>query len=406
MFKKCLSGESDLKCRVCTESNCNSNIYPSNRQQCHRCSSSNDANCEANPERIQACPLYREDDGCATKWLNGITQRGCASELSCTGLSRQNCRSCSGTACNIVNLAELYIGEPGKFQELPLNCYHCNGTDACSASLGAVHKCEGNKLQTCTTAFNSDGKVVGRGCNDLMDSMCSADANTCHECKSNGCNTASSEAAFVDCVFCDGQEKTDCIFNVNAITQKRKCNKGCATALYPRVRDDSEPAYELIRSCLDDMDLDDRENCEAGLSASCKACSGDMCNTVSLGNRKSCYHCEGDNCQDPQMQQCSAVMDSDKCFIKYDETKTVVEMGCRSKFDSVEVDILLKAKFLWLCDEDNCNTFDNLPAAQNCVLCNSVSDRDCATAPSSVKTMTTCSALPYSQCYSRILASK
>ena len=405
VFISCNDGHPDSKCKVCTDNNCNKNIYPSNRQRCYRCDSSSDPNCEDEPNTLQACPIYQTSDGCVTQWVDGITRRGCSSEMTCKDLGRKNCRTCSGIGCNDIDLASQDIGKLGMFTGLPLTCYRCNGIESCSSSLGALDVCTGNIEQTCVTAFDEDGNVVARGCSDSLESTCQSDGKLCFDCKSNACNLARNENEFIDCISCDAENDKDCTFNVGSVKRSRKCYKTCMTALYPRTQDEN-PVYELVRTCLDDKDLDDRNICETSQDPKCKSCSGEKCNTDDLGSRKSCYQCKGDECQDPKQQTCRAVMDHDQCFVQWDETSSIVEMGCKSKYDPEEVNILLKAQQLWLCDEDNCNHFDNLPKAQRCLLCNSRTDSKCSTNPSEVKSTTNCAKEPYTQCYSRVFESK
>ncbi|XP_037949168.1 uncharacterized protein LOC119680432 [Teleopsis dalmanni] len=401
-FLDCLEGLNGVICKVCTESNCNRALYPSGRQQCYRCNSVTDSNCEDAPSTTQACPLYDPNDSCVTKIVNDVTYRGCGTELNCNDASYKSCRSCESNNCNTLNLINEVIGDPGMFQELPLNCYQCNGTDDCLTTL-RLNVCENNKLQTCTVEFNKNGAVVARGCSDKFKDACESAGNTCYDCKSNGCNTAKEKSDYVDCIFCDSQKNNDCIFDLSTVHRTRKCNKGCMTALYPRTND-AEPPYELIRTCLDDMDLDDRNVCENGNDLNCKSCSDGNCNNDDLGERKSCYHCEGDNCQDPKQQICRAVMEHDQCFVAFDETRSIVEMGCKSSYDPEDVKILLMAKRMWLCEDDNCNTINNVPTAKACAICNSRTDKNCAIAPDKVTSKTTCSSAPYTQCYTRLVS--
>ncbi|XP_065369864.1 uncharacterized protein LOC135962058 [Calliphora vicina] len=402
VFISCHDGNPNSKCRICTDHNCNNKIYPSNRQRCYRCNSSTDADCEDEPNVVQPCPLYQAQDACVVQWINGITHRDCASEITCEGLGRKNCRTCSENACNKLNLANEDIGDAGLFTDLPLNCYQCNSTEECKSSAVALGSCTENIKQTCTTVFNESGEVVGRGCSDSMENACSAEGNLCIDCKSNDCNVAKSENDYIDCVFCDAKNGDDCTFNVDAVKRTRKCYKGCMTALYPRTNDE-HPVYELTRTCLDDKDLDDRNKCESSQDANCKSCSDEKCNKDDLGSRKSCYQCKGDECQIPKSQTCRAVLENDQCFLQWDETGSLIEMGCKSKYDPAEVDILVKEKYLWLCDEDNCNHIEDTPKSQTCVLCNSRTDSDCAIKPNDVQSSTTCGKAPYTQCYSRVL---
>ncbi|TMW41974.1 hypothetical protein DOY81_012950 [Sarcophaga bullata] len=59
----------------------------------------------------------------------------------------------------------------------------------------------------------------------------------------------------------------------------RKCHKSCMVALYPRTSA-NDPSYEVSRSCLDDLDLDDRVACANGERELCKACDGSLCNVM------------------------------------------------------------------------------------------------------------------------------
>ncbi|XP_075154733.1 uncharacterized protein LOC142228233 [Haematobia irritans] len=403
-FLSCNNGESDSKCRICADSECNQSIYPSSRQQCYRCDSTNDDKCEGDAQLIQACPVFYEDDECVTQWIDGITRRGCSSEFTCEGLGRKRCLQCSDNACNHINLAEQDIGPVGVFTDLPLSCYHCNGTEDCQESKGSFRVCVGNDQQTCTVAFNAEGNVIERGCSDVVDRTCEAAGNICYDCKSPGCNSAVSEADYTDCIYCDSQNNDDCISDVSAITRTRKCYKSCMTTLYPRTRDEN-PVYELMRTCLDDKELDDRDICESSNDPKCKSCTGDRCNKDAIGIRRSCYQCKGDECQTAQPITCRAVMDNDQCFVQFDESGSITELGCKSKYNPLEVETLVKAQYLWLCDDDNCNSIDNVPQSQTCILCSSLSDGDCATNPKEVETYTTCNSLPYTKCYSRVLNS-
>ncbi|XP_036330873.1 uncharacterized protein LOC118742712 [Rhagoletis pomonella] len=405
-FLSCNEGTPGEFCRICSASDCNSNVFPSSRQRCHRCNSTADSTCASEPQAQSVCPIFDEDDYCVSKLVDGVVSRGCATEIQCDANSNsRTCRTCEDNNCNDYEFVDVAIGNPGYFQDLPLNCYHCNGTEECSESLGKIRKCENNNLQTCTTVFNStSGLVIARGCSDAQEEACADDSNSCYGCKSNGCNLATSEADYIDCIFCDAQEDETCLTNVNGIRRTRKCYTSCITALYNRT-DDASPVRELIRTCLDDMDLDDREICAAGNDASCKACSSESCNTDDVGTRISCYQCVDDECQDPQPKTCRAVSENDRCFVQYDETGSIVELGCQSKYDPAEVKQLIVTQRLWVCDGENCNTIDASPSSQACAICSSATDSACAIAPSEVTSATTCAKLPYTQCYSRLLDS-
>lgn len=339
-----------------------------------------------------------------TKVVGGVTSRGCGSELACGALGRKDCRSCFGANCNTVDLIDEHIGDPGLWQGLPINCYTCEGED-CVISTGLVQSCGNNKLQTCTTVFSQEGKVVARGCSDLVatgyGAYCDASPSDCLECKSSGCNLAVSKADYVDCIFCDAQTNANCTVNVEDVSRTRKCYKTCMTALYPRTTD-ADPPYDLTRTCLDDKDFDEREKCEA--DAFCRSCSGAACNTQLVPEvRNTCYYCKGDSCQLPTVSACHSYTSQEQCFILFDEVGTAIEMGCKSDYNPIDVRSLLLSKKLFLCNEDNCNALENLPPTRSCRLCNSRTDQFCATDPRNVASSTSCNQLPITDCYTRVL---
>ncbi|XP_067631910.1 uncharacterized protein [Eurosta solidaginis] len=408
-FLTCHQGSPGQFCRICTESYCNANSYPSGRQRCYRCNSLDDPNCETRPQRSTStvCPLFDEDDFCISKWVDGIVYRGCGTEFQCEENSTyRTCSSCENFNCNTDLLEGDYpIGNPGLFQDLPLNCYQCNGTRACTDTMGKIQKCDGNIYQTCATAFSRvNGSVIGRGCSDAFTDECNDGTTSCYNCKSNGCNVATDESQYINCIFCDGRTNDDCVNSVSAVRSNRKCYESCVTTLYNRTNDTSS-VREVIRTCLDDLDLDDREACASGNDENCKVCSENKCNTVAIGTHHSCYQCVGDECQVPVAKRCHAVAESDQCFVRYDERRSIVELGCKSNYDADELKELIVAKQLWLCNGENCNTIDATPVEQTCIVCSSLTNKECAVTPSWVQVTTKCSRTPYTQCYSRILDS-
>lgn len=286
----------------------------------------------------------------------------------------------------------------------PINCYECSTLDECSAGSGVLRKCLDNDGQSCVAIFNSDGAVIERGCSDNLASVCTESGDNCYECRSHGCNFLNSQENLLDCVVCDAQSDDNCVFDIELVTERRKCNQQCMTALYPTNSEEGAP-LELVRSCLDDLDLDDREACSEGSLENCVACSAASCNTVDLGVRGSCNVCKGD-CSNPQSKTCRAVPSGDKpesCFIEFDESGAIYEMGCLSQYNVSDVTLLETNKQLWYCTGDNCNVESALAKPQTCKLCNSQTDEDCAVAPENVETNTQCESLVNTDCYSRIL---
>lgn len=404
-FYACLTNADGL-CEICTGDNCNElDVYPADRLRCHQCSSQNEANCTSFPNHIAVCPLYVENDACITNLRNDVLTRGCASTMKCDDPSDiRTCRTCNTAGCNTVDLTKVSNdGQPGKWQDVPITCLTCSSEQDCEDG-AAYRPCTTNPYDNCVTAFNANGKVEQRGCYSNVETYCAANDGKCYGCNSNGCNTALSEDEFVQCLVCDSDNNADCVQNVTAISKTRMCHKSCMTAMYPR-ENEQNAAYELVRSCLDDMDLDDRELCAAGQKEYCQTCSTANCNTAEVpAQRLSCNFCDSDDCQVLESKSCSAYRDKDQCYIMYDENQRLVNMGCRSEFSNSYADFLLAQKRMYLCEGDNCNTFENQPESQTCTLCSSRTDVNCATNPGSVLSTTTCSKLPYTNCYARVLS--
>lgn len=349
--------------------------------------------------------MYSSTQFCASKLVNGHTYRGCSTEFECDDSDKQYCRLCHDSDnCNVVDLANTAIGYPGKWQGVPINCYSCQGFECQNSNLGNVGKCENNNQQNCATVFAPNGTVVERGCSDQIyngDNMkyCDENSEQCKFCKSNGCNTATSLADYQVCLYCDGTENSDCVFNPETIKSTRTCHKGCMTGLYAR-SDEANPAYELSRGCLDDMDLDERNECKEGSNPYCQACEQNSCNIVKIPNtRLKCNVCNGADCEDPKSAECTSFRENDQCFILFVGENDVQRLGCASDLDTKYIGD--NSRQLFLCDGDNCNNFENLPKSTACRWCNSKDDPECATSPNwSIATV--CDLLPHTQCYTSI----
>lgn len=282
----------------------------------------------------------------------------------------------------------------------PINCYNCTDAEDCAAGAGRLRKCEGNDAQSCVAVFASNGSVIERGCSDILESTCST--QECYECRSHGCNNLTSNAQLIECVSCDAASDENCYYDYELVTETRQCHGHCITALYPRTSDAGAP-LELVRTCLDDLDLDDREACAEGTLANCAACSTAKCNTVEIGTHGSCNVCSGTaDCANPQSKTCRAVAangQQEQCFIQLDEAGEVAEQGCLSQYNVSDVATLQSEKRLWLCTGENCNVISALPSPQECILCSSRTEKNCSIAPADTETFTTCSNTLNTDCY-------
>uniref|UniRef100_A0A1A9X3I3 DUF753 domain-containing protein n=1 Tax=Glossina brevipalpis TaxID=37001 RepID=A0A1A9X3I3_9MUSC len=390
IFYDCLMEGNSALCEICQDDKCNSiDIFPADRRKCHQCDSSTDPLCATSPNSNKVCPIYKVNDLCVTNLANGITSRGCASNMKCDDEDDTvTCRKCDFDGCNTINLEDAVDeGKPGKWQDLPLTCHTCKGENECQI-FDVFKECEGNPTQNCMTVFNAKGQVKARGCSESVELdnkvYCETNPEKCLRCNSNFCNMATRLDDYIECLHCDSEFTDECVNEVNTVINKtRKCYKHCMTALYPRDKEENA-SYGLVRSCYDDMDLDDREECVSG-------------------QRHSCNVCEDEACEHLSPKDCVAYHPEDQCYVLYDETSSLTGMGCRSEFNNEEVNELLKQKRIFLCEGINCNTHDIIPEVQTCSLCNSRTEIKCATNPAEVQYSTACASLPYTDCYSRVL---
>ncbi|KAI8035903.1 hypothetical protein M5D96_011334 [Drosophila gunungcola] len=403
LFDEC-TGSGSSNCTICTSNGCNSEVYPSDWLTCLHCDSSSDADCALNPSSYSSyCRTYSKDDVCATSLTNGRTRRGCQSELNCDASQAGSCRTCSGADCNDVDLQSGYVGEPGKWTDLPLSCHVCGDAASCASVGSETTKCEGNNKQTCATVFNSEGQAVARGCSDAVQAAnadyCDENKGNCVQCKSDGCNSALSLDAYVDCYFCDAEDDVNCAWVKPETT--RKCQGQCMTGLYPR-SSSWDSALLPTRGCLDDLNEAERASCAAGTHANCTACTGSLCNGDDvIANPLECYTCKDPLCEDPAIAKCVAYRKEDQCYLAYDNAD-VVAMGCASDFETQVIKELVAQQRLLLCSGQKCNEYSLTPDPNTCLHCSSAEDPRCATNPNQLLTTDICAKLPYTQCVTQI----
>ncbi|KAH8370174.1 hypothetical protein KR093_002479 [Drosophila rubida] len=400
VFDDCLSGESE-KCRVCDANNCNNELYPADWQRCLRCDSASDADCAKQPaSHASYCPSYQADEQCVSSLERGRTRRGCSSELACDADQPANCRYCTASDCNSVDLVASYVGEPGRWQDLPLSCHVCADAASC-ATLSTPVTCAGNNRQLCSTVFNAAGVVVARNCSDALAAQCAGDDVNCQLCKSNGCNNAQSLSDYVECYHCDAELDESCAWSAPE-TQTRQCQGQCMTGLYPR---SSAPDSALLptRGCLDDLEESERELCAAGKHGNCTACSGALCNAGNvIAEPQECYVCGSSDCVDMEPGRCVAYRTPHQCYLAFEDNE-VVAMGCASDFETPVIGELVAQRRLLVCDGQNCNNpSTEIPQPNTCQQCNSLQDTRCATNPNQLLTTEVCAQLPYTECVTHI----
>lgn len=300
---------------------------------------------------------------------------------------------CSEDKCNGIDLANpVDDGLYGLWQDLPLQCYTCSDKE-CEGNLGKVVKCSENRpKQNCMTVFDSTDTVRHRGCSDnlrdLWDLYCRQNPEYCFECKSNQCNVAWKRSDYHDCVFCNSEQDARCSIlpNSNDLAT-RKCKGDCMITMI----DDGK---QLIRSCLDDKELQDQGLCKSNNNVNCTSCEGDACNTnLYPEDRLQCYHCDSmESCQNRQLQYCVNYNIYDQCFAKYSNNQ-IEKMGCVSAVNSETLSEWNSQYELFTCEGNACNKDIPVIQPEHCVECNSRTDPKCAQNVEEIKTRQSC---PYS----------
>ncbi|ALC40954.1 CG13492 [Drosophila busckii] len=401
-YLECLDGSNATRCTTCAGDNCNNKLQPAERLSCHICESNMNENCESGPEHSTLCPLHMAGQGCTTMIDDeGHTLRGCSGSLSCSGNA---CSQCAGNNCNSHNLKRRVDGNPGQWgQKLPMSCRICSDVASCADSSNVDQLHCSTKGEYCMTVFDEAGKLATLGCSNSVESAwgsyCDAHPESCHNCNSNNCNTEDTKPAdYNSCIFCDSNSNPNCAKNPTAVTNRRQCNGQCMSALRPI----GSGSFDFVRGCLDDKEPEDQIICAAGSDAKCAACSGDDCNVHDLATGSlSCYVCsDTEDCEIANVAVCSRFSENDQCYTLYDDTASVAGMGCVSDLDDDFIEANLEN--LVKCSDNICNSFENRPTPNDCAVCSSLDDENCAVDPSKIKEFENCDVLPNTGCMTRV----
>lgn len=215
------SGES---CALCSTDLCNGIVYPENRLICHKCTTCDYIQNNAN---LGICPNYQAGDFCyvvvdqvanpETSTVEIISHRGCASdqdESYAYCLSHpEKCQSCSSIGCNTA----------GTYSESTLSCYKCDSVTDYNCPFAQdgqkSSKCDYNTFlgtaEHCYTYTKPNGEI-SRGCvlelsaESEIRQKCEANDEQCQKCTGSECNQASTEEDYGKCVLCDGYTDPNC----------------------------------------------------------------------------------------------------------------------------------------------------------------------------------------------------
>lgn len=217
---------SDTSCGLCESDLCNTMIWPENRLLCHKCTTCDYINNNAN---LEVCENYLSGDSCyvvadqvanpETSNVDIISYRGCFSSggegVSYCLSHPDTCLPCSTAGCN----------SAPTYSESTLTCYKCDTATDPNCVVGQVEAenesqlCEYNKFlgaaESCYT-YKSENGEVSRGCllelpaTSAIRVQCEANDEKCETCSMPDCNKATTEEDYGTCVVCDGSEDPNC----------------------------------------------------------------------------------------------------------------------------------------------------------------------------------------------------
>ncbi|ALC38916.1 maker445 [Drosophila busckii] len=191
----CPQGSSDSSCCFCSDQNgCNYNQYSSYLGRCIKCSGENcidkqlataGADCARYNYTVNEVSCYTQLEA------NGTVTRGCSNERQTSCAETANCKSCTGSNCNV--------------DEISLSCItcrsdnnaHCRQGDHIGGTACVNPPAAGQASECFEGQWNG---IVIRGClsdaGSLMQSQCKNTAdNRCKTCAAIDCNTSSYNGA-------------------------------------------------------------------------------------------------------------------------------------------------------------------------------------------------------------------
>lgn len=257
--------------------NCNSNLCNNatslfEYNDCIYCDSESNNKCALNPEVVAR---RRKCNGACMTALYPIANssvygvvRSCLDDkdisdqdVCASGLDSE-CKSCSGSACNVEIIPESR-----------LSCYACIGENCVDANVGYCPKYK--PKDQCFILFDDKSDVVQMGCvSDLDDSFVSNNIHRLYTCNSNNCNGYENIPKTTMCAECNSNDDPDCALmpqNVPSITQ---CTSRPNTQCYTKINNDGSTE----RGCVTSLSYSDMISCLSGNYNKCSTCESDRCN--------------------------------------------------------------------------------------------------------------------------------
>ncbi|XP_053688294.1 uncharacterized protein LOC128737643 [Sabethes cyaneus] len=284
----------------------------------------------------------------------------------------------------------------GEISAAKVSCVKCNSKDSadCAAGKGTPAECTAEDDSCYARLIDNN---VERGCLKELQTADQAKCTnvadlTCTICTGTGCNTG----AWLKCHKCEG---TACYAERSDDSAVQFCAKYSeGDECYSKTEID-----RVTRGCKSDL-TNFLTECFA--FKYCEACEGEACNKLSgdvLKNLRKCLQCDSSDakCVDSTATAAECDVREDRCYTKVQGT--VLQRGCVSKLNEVELNLCNKADDTTCvtCSADTCN---NQPWLK-CHQCKETAVASCAQEQTA--------AAPFcpnwklnNQCYERLESSK
>ncbi|XP_058814960.1 protein eyes shut homolog isoform X3 [Topomyia yanbarensis] len=308
------------KHEVCTETRCNSELYPSDRIKCHRCT-----NCPDVFGEPEICTKYVEDDGCFTLISNdgASMKRGCLSELQ-SECNEPNCTPCYIDGCN-----DKTTDETTTFSTTDSSSDTTTESSSSTAETTTISSTDSSSESTSTDSSTSDAETTTLSSTDIS-SDSTPETTTLSPTDSSSDGTTSESITEVSttpgsqaCIRCEESiSDPSCAWGFR-VAAAEQCSSEGDIGCFSCTNNDL-----TIRGCRSDSVLG---SCSDG---TLETCSGSGCNNQ---NRKE-QHCAicGKDCDGSKsytVQKCSGIIEyaNRGCYtLRNDRLTVITERGCVS----------------------------------------------------------------------------
>lgn len=365
----------DFRCQRCSGiAGCNNDVIKA--EMCIVCDSSDDPSCRTNStfSTYTECPLTATPIGCYhfVDKKTAAVRRGCMSTLSET--EKRNCRK-NSAECKIC------VGEKCNSKRAFENCYSCNSLSDPNCIWNydpiEIKVCNAYDDQCYTLIDKNLSPIVLRGCLNDADSdiatKCHSSNENCAICSSDDTSVCNGKSISQTCVVCDSNDDLRCRDRPEKLGE-HLCELVNFTSLDHCYL--STEGNRIKRGCLQELPLEQRNECLINESVTCKSCIGQMCN-VKL-DFQSCYDCSSkDDLHCAAISEFSAVTKIcssflDGCLTGIDATGyTHRRCSANKKLDEVAY-----PKGVDFCDGVDCNRNIFPRNRLQCFQCDSESDCD------------------------------